>query len=69
MIQFDSTKCKTFWMSTDKMTVLVETYDDIVTNTPAIIGKFKNQPIDNLRNWLRKQGGYREEILCSEKGK
>jgi hypothetical protein len=45
------------------MTVGVKTHDDIVVDGAPIIRKFRRQPIDNLRRWMRNQGGFREEEL------
>lgn len=59
----------TLCISTDRERMIVEVYEGIVINAPSIVGNFKNKPIEELRKWLRKQGGYREEVLCSEKGK
>lgn len=45
------------------MTVMIETIDDIIVRGPPIIRKFKGQPINNLRRWMQKQGGFREDEI------
>lgn len=51
----------TYWMSTRKMTVVVDTNaEGVIVATPPIVRKFKWQHIDRLRAWLVRQGGYRE---------
>ena len=51
----------TYWMSTHKMTVAVDTNaDGVIVATPPIVRKFKWQHINALRAWLVKQGGYKE---------
>lgn len=51
------------WLSSEKMTIQVTVVEGIITNTPPIARKFRGQPIDNLRNWMRKQGGYCEDRI------
>ena len=51
------------WLSTEKMTIQVTVVNGIVTQTPPIARKFRGQPIDNLRNWMKKQEGYREDRI------
>ena len=53
------------WLSTHRMTVYATVKDGIVVECSPIISKFVGQHINNLRNWLKKQGGYREEQLHS----
>ena len=51
----------TYWMSTRKMTICVDTNaEGVIVATPPIVRKFKGQHVNNLRAWLVKQGGYRE---------
>lgn len=53
-----------YWLSSESMTVAVSVNSDgIITRTPAIVYKFVGQPLDNLRKWMRKQGGFREGVL------
>lgn len=42
------------------MTVFVEIKKGRVTDTAPITRRFIGQPIRNLREWLKRQGGYRE---------
>lgn len=51
-------------LSSYKMSVFVETDQrDIIIDTANITRKFIGQPINNLRNWLRRQGGFWEEAI------
>lgn len=55
---------KSYWMSTNKMTVSVDADDrDVIVAAAPIVYKFIGQPISNLRNWLSRQGGFKEAIL------
>jgi len=46
-----------YWLSTPKMTVSVETDGQhIIRGAAPIVHKFIGQPLDNLLDWLRKQG-------------
>ena len=50
---------KSYWMSTNKMTVSVDADDrDMIIAAAPIVHKFIGQPISNLRNWLSRQGGF-----------
>ncbi len=53
------------WVSSVKMTFLV-TLDDrgIITETAPIGRSFVGQPFDNLRRWLRRQGGYEGKVIA-----
>jgi len=55
---------KSYWMSTSKMTVSVDVDNrDVIVAAAPIVYKFIGQPISNLRNWLSRQGGFKEAIL------
>lgn len=54
---------KTYYCSSRKMTIKVKVRRGIIIRTAPITHKFVGQSFDNLRKWLTKQGGYREEIL------
>lgn len=47
-----------YWLSTERMTVGVETENGIVTVSPPITRKFIGQPIDSLIRWMKKQSGF-----------
>ena len=52
-----------YWLSTNKMTVMVETDDkEIIKDSPPIVRKFIGQPINNLINWLKKQDGFQMKV-------
>ena len=51
---------KTYWLSSNKMTVIVDIDDDgIIVYGSPIVRKFRGQPLVNLVNWLDRQGGLR----------
>jgi hypothetical protein len=53
-----------YWLSTKRMTISVSVDDKgVVTYAPPIAKMFIGQPLNNLRRWMRKQGGYKEETL------
>lgn len=47
---------KEYYISCTKMTVCVQTLNGVIIRAPAIVRKFKNQPLDNLVNWFNKIG-------------
>ena len=47
----------TYWISNRVFTVRVEATDGVITEAAPIVRKFLGQPIDNLLNWARRQGG------------
>lgn len=51
---------RAWWLSSRRMTVFVMTKDDTIIDGPPIIRKFIGQPLDNLRGWIQRQGGYKE---------
>lgn len=52
---------KSYWLSSNKMTIGVDVnLIDIIVFAPPIAKVFIGQPLDNLRRWMRKQGGYKE---------
>lgn len=55
---------KSWWLSTEKMTVCVDVdARGIVVAAPPIARKFIGQPSTNLGRWLRKQPGFRCQKL------
>lgn len=52
-----------WWFSTEKMTVVAETEDDIISKASPIVRKFVGQHIKNLADWLRLQGGFEYKEL------
>jgi len=53
---------KTYWLSSNKMTVSIDTDDnDIIIATADIVKKFKGQPLADLKYWMNKQGG----LICA----
>lgn len=55
-----------WWLSTEKMTVYAKVVQGRVVETSPIINVFLGQPLDNLRRWLRRQGGFRQKELSSD---
>ena len=51
------------WLSCKRFTVCVDVVDGRITETAPIVKKFRGQSIDNLRRWMTKLGGFREEAL------
>ena len=49
---------RTWWFSTEKMTVFAECEDDVIVKTNPITSKFIRQHIKNPADWLRLQGGF-----------
>ncbi len=43
-------------LSNEKMTVLVQTKNGIITNAAPIVQVFLGQPLDNLAVWMNKMG-------------
>jgi hypothetical protein len=59
---------KRYWVSSDKITVEAVVSDaGIVIDTAPVTKRFVGQPFSNLRHWLIKQGGYREELVEEKK--
>jgi len=58
---------RSFWLSSRKMTMGVDTDDKgIIINSAPIVRKFKGQHIKNLVKWMKKQGGFKaKELLRS----
>lgn len=54
---------KCYWLSSKKMTVLVEVQDGRIIQAAPVVRKFIGQPVQNLIRWMRKQGGLRIEEL------
>ncbi len=53
-----------WWLSSVKMTIWVSVRNGTVIDSAPIARKFIGQPMDNLRQWMRRQGAYFEE-RCS----
>ena len=51
------------WLSSESMTVAVQTLDDVIVEGPPIVGSFRGQPLGELRFWMQRQGGFREQEL------
>lgn len=49
-----------WWLSSRRMTVVVEEQGNLVVDAAPIVRKFIGQPLENLTRWMRRQGGYRE---------
>jgi hypothetical protein len=49
---------RTWWFSTEKMTVIADCIDDIVFEASPVVSKFQGQHIKSLADWLRLQGGF-----------
>jgi hypothetical protein len=49
---------RTWWFSTEKMTVIADCIDDVIFEASPIVSKFQGQHIKNLADWLRLQGGF-----------
>ena len=45
------------------MTFVVEVDDATIVRAAPIARKFVGQPVENIRRWVRRQGGYREAWL------
>lgn len=54
---------KCYWLSSKKMTVLVDVQDGRITEAAPVVRKFIGQPLQNLIRWMRRQGGLRIEEL------
>lgn len=46
-----------WWLSCNKFTVQVNTQYDIIVEAAPIVARFKYQPLENLKQWMRKFGG------------
>ena len=54
----------TYWLSSKKMTISVDVDDkNIIKQGAPIIKVFKGQPLTNLINWMKKQGGFKIKKL------
>jgi len=50
---------KCYWISSRRMTIQVEVDEhDRITQASPIAFKFLGQPLKNLENWMRRQGGF-----------
>ena len=62
---------ETYWLSSEKMTVIAICKNGVIVYGSPIIRKFKGQRLVGLINWLQKQGGLRvhkiENIINIEK--
>lgn len=52
-----------WWLSSERMTVVVDTVNDIIVDGAPVVRKFRCQPLNNLIGWMKKQGGFRMEEL------
>lgn len=55
-----------YWMSTNKATGLVTTYQGVIVETPPIWSKFKGQETQYLIGWLRKQPGFTYHVVYDD---
>lgn len=55
-----------WWLSCHKMTVQVNVTHGVISRAAPIVKSFIGQPIGNLKRWMRRLGGYREELLGDE---
>jgi len=52
------------WLSSLRMTVWVRVdTHGVVRDAAPVVGKFVGQPVENLKRWLKRHGGYREVTL------
>lgn len=52
------------WVSSNSLTVLVYVDEKgIIVNAPPVVRVFVEQPLDNLLNWMDRQGGLRTEVM------
>ncbi len=60
---------RTFWLSSKKMTVSVDTdKKGIIINSAPIVNVFRGQHINKLIGWMKKQGWFKaKEIKCTGK--
>lgn len=57
-------KTNRYWLSSLRMTFDVKTdTNNIILDTAPIAKKFIGQPIKNLMRWMRKQRGFKCQIL------
>lgn len=55
---------KTFWLSSHRMTVSVDVDNThTIVECAPIIRVFKGQPLQNLVNWMKKQGGFKSKRI------
>lgn len=55
---------KTFWLSSDQMTVeVVVDFDGKICKAAPIVRKFIGQPLDNLVRWMETQTNFRMEEI------
>lgn len=60
-----------WWFSSLSMTLLVVIHNsenkiDHIIETPPIARKFLGQPMSNLEQWMKNQGGFRKTLLSLE---
>lgn len=51
-------------LSSEAMTVGVTTKDGKIIETPPIAKKFIGQPLNNILDWMTKQGGLRVSVVA-----
>ncbi len=55
---------RTFWLSSKKITVGVDTdQKGIITDSAPIVKVFRGQHINKLIKWMRKQGGFKAKEI------
>jgi hypothetical protein len=58
----------TFWLSSKKMTIGVDTDEKgIIIDSAPIVRKFRGQHIKNLVSWMRRQGGFKAKRIETER--
>ena len=51
---------RSYWLSTERMTVVVDAdARGVIVWAPPIVRRFVGQPLDNLIGWMRRQPGFR----------
>ena len=55
---------RTYWLSSRKMTVSVDVdAANTIVDCAPIVRVFKGQPLQNLVNWMKKQGGFKSKRM------
>lgn len=57
---------KEYWLSCRKFTAWIRVDDGVIVDSASIVRKFKGQPLENLKKWSSKFGGFRMEELCQQ---
>lgn len=56
-------KSQGYYLTSKRMSVVIEVRDDKVVRTPTNLNRFRGKPLRELREWMMKQGGYKESSL------